>query len=1833
MKRITTLLFLFVFKSVFAQFSETDVTLTVQVSPPYSANIHDYSNFLNQSVMTIQNNTDQVLNIRFIMTLTNINTGMFFRSKSDLPFDPFVLQPLEFQSLTGTQGQSFASSNIDDYETNADDPTKQTIATEGILPEGNYQFCIQAFNYDVPGTAISQAFSGCTVVPITNLQPPIVIQPMCGGIVQELNPQQLIMNWMPVTGNVSGGTVKYHLYLVRVPDSQDPYDVMNSAVLSGAGVFIFQQDNLLDNHFIYDMGFQNLEGGVYAIQVKAYDPTGILSFANGGYGPVCSFTYQKNETTVVTSTPPVVVAPPSISCTSCTTTIPTDPIDLSHLSIGDKLKFGDQEVKVITLSIVDGKASGTGVFTFLNAPIKMKFSDVKTNGSNVVLSGQAEASKRPGISFLPTVSTPDLSPLPLSSDQITYIDKFATDNATHLLSNMMSSIDNSGFELPFGLDETVLGVNTVIAIVDIKLSPTAGIFNAGTVVDIPDAGLKMALSAQNICIKPNGICGDGILFLASDLDLPSLNMKLKGGANTSDLATYVQFKDFGFEKLRIKAEYALPLSFIAKKDNHNEKVLVTLIGEGKNWSDWTATVMFDPFVVKGVEDLSFTLEGYATYDHSSITNPIGIPADLVGDVTWNGFYLPALKVGLPTVIHKLNSSDPITFSATNLIIDGEGVSANLNGNGVLDLGDGSLDGWYFSINKIYATIIKNSFSEAGMDGSIILPICENSSQNQLEYHSTLSSSSTGKMGFQFVVHPKTNIDVKLWYAQFELFNTSNITVEYVNDSLKAAVDLSGKMDIVAEIKSIHVTYKLMHFEHLKLMSYAPFYSLAGFTGGFSSPQKDISGFDVTLDKFKLVSHDGLFGPSFEMGVKLSDLGALPNASVGFAILGRPKFSGGRPSWVFEDLDITKVSVKGDLGPAKVEGQIEFYKNDPDFNNGIRGELTMTVVGALSVKSQALFGHKNNYSYFYLDANVKLAVPVPISVLPAPPVSVFGMGAGLYYHLEPEKLSTNPDDLLHKPINGLANKYHTNPNTAGFLGNIVLGLSDGSTLQGICGLDATVNIGGGSFSLQNIRFDGKFYMLCPLGEYDKSVGQGVGVMNYDVANKVFDLQCAYDVYAKLGPLVIQKTTASLNFHIDGGTGAWHLKVGEPTKPISINPFNIFPPPYNALDHVITAQFYFMTGNAINSTLALNEDVKTAFGITNIPDAERGTPGQNLGKAIVFGAGLKLPYVDEKFLCFYLKFKGGMGFDFSLASDAPTCKGVDGLSGFNGYYANGQFYSYLEFDFGLDVDLWFYSGRVNAGSAHMHAAFLAGMPNPVWFEGWVDGDFDVLGGAVKGKMNFHLKVGEKCIAEKNFFGNGLPIISDIKPGTINSEAIKDEVEVDQIIEAGFNYPIGQEFSITDKDGDGKPTNRTFRIEFDYFNIIDLSTNAVVLSTSNNRMITWDSEHKSMMLYPKKSYTPHANHKIEIQVKVLELNKLNWKFEQATFKGHPIIESANAFFKAGGCPKSLKGKVLSSYPFPSQRFLLQEENNRKGHLDLPIDYDCMNDDKYELKVKFISYKDETELETKEVNAVMSGYSLNFDIPVLPNEALVHVIVYKKLKLQANSKYDNMTISNDFLQFANIQMLSTINPESASSSNIYMIKTSVQGNKHTSTDIQIYDYFFQTSQFNNLTQKLQGLTDNAKNYMLYYPYTELQTMEMSYGSKEGFDIYDLNGQTYVLGDAQFCNPANIDIREADVNDGWRGEIVKPYFSNYFLLANSVSPSIGLGPFTHKTDFVNLNNFDNKQFFGTNVSNSFLNPVGLSYRVPPMPYLSAEEIHNMMPHITIPEGAIMGMPFNLPGH
>lgn len=100
-----------------------------------------------------------------------------------------------------------------------------------------------------------------------------------------------------------------------------------------------------------------------------------------------------------------------------------------------------------------------------------------------------------------------------------------------------------------------------------------------------------------------------------------------------------------------------------------------------------------------------------------------------------------------------------------------------------------------------------------------------------------------------------------------------------------------------------------------------------------------------------------------------------------------------------------------------------------------------------------------------------------------------------------------------------------------------------------------------------------------------------------------------------------------------------------------------------------------------------------------------------------------------------------------------------------------------------------------------------PNPFWMKGNVGGNYNILGGLVKGRCDFEFEIGEQCkIASSSPF-EGMPVIAELKPND------KDEdVSVFTTPQVVFNMPVDE---VIEFENENRETKK-FRIKLRHFKV---------------------------------------------------------------------------------------------------------------------------------------------------------------------------------------------------------------------------------------------------------------------------------------------------------------------------------------------------------------------------------------------------------------------------------
>lgn len=264
------------------------VTVTPIPTPPYSPRLSDWRSRPSALLVTLVNNGNTTLNVRLRGSIDN-GGGIRVTTKDNYRgISPIVLGPHQTRTIQSNETGLFDASGLNFSGTDA-----STIERSGQLPEGFYNLCLQAIDYDNPTIAYSDPNTlSCTSINIAFYEPPRLVTPICGSTVTTVLPQQVNFSWQPATS--SFGTLlnaNYTLTIAEVADGQNP----NQAFESRTTPPFFQRDfsNVTTYFATSDPVFRR--GHTYAWRIHVSDPTNQAFFRNNGNSEVCSFTFGEND--------------------------------------------------------------------------------------------------------------------------------------------------------------------------------------------------------------------------------------------------------------------------------------------------------------------------------------------------------------------------------------------------------------------------------------------------------------------------------------------------------------------------------------------------------------------------------------------------------------------------------------------------------------------------------------------------------------------------------------------------------------------------------------------------------------------------------------------------------------------------------------------------------------------------------------------------------------------------------------------------------------------------------------------------------------------------------------------------------------------------------------------------------------------------------------------------------------------------------------------------------------------------------------------------------------------------------------------------------------------------------------------------------------------------------------------------------------------------------------------------------------------------------------------------------------------------------------------------
>lgn len=981
--------------------------------------------------------------------------------------------------------------------------------------------------------------------------------------------------------------------------------------------------------------------------------------------------------------------------------------------------------------------------------------------------------------------------------------------------------------------------------------------------------------------------------------------------------------------------------------------------------------------------------------------------------------------------------------------------------------------------------------------------------------------------YSLAINLTDTISFSIWKAKATLFPNSAIELKVVDDDkFRPKAVLNGRMSISANKKKKPPTdvkknestnpekeqqasnenddsknkkdktveFKGIEFQNLVLQTESPSISASYF--GYKGEMK-LSNFPVSISDIAFKSSEKEASLSFNLMLNLmgsEDKGFAAKARLG--IVGNLTEVDHKTKWKFDRVDVSDIDLDANIGPIKLKGSLILMENNPIYGDGFSADIEGTFGDFGPITCKTIFG-KKDFKYWYVDGAVH-GLKLQLG-----PFQVSGFAGGAFY-----KMTRRPDAGPEFSPSGLS--YIPNENSE-------LGVK--AMIYGAIGDESTIAIGAGfeiefnkSFGVNRLGFFGEaqimkaFSFPNPVAKLTDKLGsmvtkQGLnGVMakasktllekateeyepeivgegaisaklaiEFDFVNKSF--HSTFDLFVNVGSVITGRASKGRAgwgvSHID--KDKWYVHMGTPTDRLGLI--------LKLGSLKMEAGGYFMTGDDLPGSPPPPPIVAEILGVDveslNYMRDENSLGG---GKGFAFGHDFSIDTGDIKFLMFFARFQAGGGFDIMLKDYGDAqCANTNDEIGFNGWYANGQGYAYLQGELGIKIKLFFVRKKISIIKGGAAVLLQTKAPNPIWMRGFVGGRYNLLGGAVKGSFRFKLELGEECeFLDESPLG-GIKLITDITPkeGT-------NEVDVFAAPQATFSMKINEPIIIPEDKGD-----KTYKVILEKFAMIDENGKEIEGELEWNYM-------KDRATFISTDILP-PNAKMKVQVEVSFQEKIEGIYKTILDEGKKAVEFEERSFTTGTAPSEIPlHNIKYSYPVVDQKQFYKDEY-KTGYVQLKRGQDYLfNDPQWVNKVKVINANGKESLMAMNYN--LGANKVSYTLPKINNEDEYLINIISKPKNINGSVADPGTKTD-------ITNLDDDNSFEVTSKNAASV--SKDG------EIGRLSYSFKTSKHSTFAKKIKSININKN---LWGPgiSSDVIFLVSTTSEYEGFDIVELKGSTY---------------------------------------------------------------------------------------------------------------------------
>jgi hypothetical protein len=280
-KSFLSILFIILAGFVFSQ--NYPVQTTIQLTPPYTSYLPDYTDGINSKLQVALNITDvnePILQVKLKFTLEGpggkiVTNPNFIQSPITLNFgEVLILSGDELSPYLAFDNLVFPSQTFE-----------QNYRQTKVLPEGLWKLCVDVIDATNPSSELL-SMNNCALIFVARLQPPMLNIPICETTLPRA--QNIFFSWtdMALGSQAIGQEPLYDFSLYSVPLSayNNPTQVLNTnpIFITTTTVASFS----LDTNEVFLPAGQK-----YLWQVRAKLPDGSRAYLNNGYSAPCTFVF------------------------------------------------------------------------------------------------------------------------------------------------------------------------------------------------------------------------------------------------------------------------------------------------------------------------------------------------------------------------------------------------------------------------------------------------------------------------------------------------------------------------------------------------------------------------------------------------------------------------------------------------------------------------------------------------------------------------------------------------------------------------------------------------------------------------------------------------------------------------------------------------------------------------------------------------------------------------------------------------------------------------------------------------------------------------------------------------------------------------------------------------------------------------------------------------------------------------------------------------------------------------------------------------------------------------------------------------------------------------------------------------------------------------------------------------------------------------------------------------------------------------------------------------------------------------------------------------------